>query len=912
MAAAAVHGGTPSRHDAVFASVFPPKQHTTATPEATPNIGTLASPGLPFGGFNVRDDPASLAVQFNKQWTTATRFLTLPLIFETRPRDWRPLFDQDVNTALGSIVSSLATRKQLLEWYNYEVATHFRNFVLPSLHFWDQPIAFDDAHQALTDTTTVLQRASQQYFCTTGLGAGDFGLDPDIAEFMLEAKRHFHVLILHALPRQRLQNTLTTYLYQSIKHSLVSDTRPEHCIQNDDCVCDVSVNIDVLEQLKDIGLGGALGERAFAHAVHALLQGPAVERRCFSVDWHGQTSCVERLRRWVQQRLVPALEIGVAALAGRDTMMLPTDNFIYAALTHFGRQRVAALFDYVSTWPASEGALLDIKGYLHVNGASEKAHLCASFSEQIQRRLFHAGASTTEILSVYINVIHVFRLLDSRGVLLEKVAIPIRSYLRGREDTVSTIAASFLASPEDVEAGDYDDKVCTAVTAASYESVQRYDDHGNGSDLHWQDKNWMPDPIDAGPDYKSSKSDSILAYVIGLFEPDDFVKAFSTALGLQMLRTKDRTYSAERHAIAVLEEHLEAGLLQHAEVMLKDMQDSATLNRRVNPSDEEIPPSVPPTPKELQNAIPDDGITLNSLYERFKTRVDSTQFQADLRLVANKRDDLYFPKRTRLPAERTKEIASPEGVKSKIEFETQVLSSYFWPQLRDGDFRVPQSIAKHKEKYEQAFSRISAQRRLEWRPALDMTTLTLMLEDRDVEAVDVEVWKTNVIDAFATERHDDSDIPPIEYDEDEGISVASLADALEMPEDFVQTGISYWMTKRVLYEKSTGKYAVLERLDMDVPEIEEPSQLDIEQEAGALMSQQAMLRQNASTFQIFIEQMLRNSGAKEIGGMMGITSIMKMVMPSFTYGDDEVRWLLQDMESRGDVVRKGESWAVVK
>ncbi|GIZ38279.1 hypothetical protein CKM354_000169900 [Cercospora kikuchii] len=914
MAAAVAQTGTRGRHDALFDAVFAPKQHTTATPESTPNIGTLASPGAAFGGFNLADDPATQTALFNRQWSTATRFLTLPNGLEGQPRDSRSGPSRQTEHALHYLLSAGATRKQLTQWYSYEISTHFRNFVLPHLQFWDKPVAVNEAARVLSDTVTILQDASKVYFA---VGESlDEALNLLLGQFIKQVRHDFHVLMLHSLPRQRVQKTLASYLFQCMANGIETSGQSEQCIDDDVCSCSVDLDLNALSQLEDAGLGGALGERAFAHAVHRLLQGPAVERRCFQVDWHGQTSCVQRLRTWVHDRMLPTLEKAVTTLAGKQTMRLPTQQFVSAAVNTFGRLRTSALFDYVSTWPASQGALLDIKEYLHANGASEKAYLCASFSEQIHRRLFHAGASTTEILGVYINVIHVFRLLDPRGVLLEKVAIPIRNYLRSREDTVSTIAASFLVDTRNTEPSEHDhDKICFAVA----EAVNNTQDYGNyeeagrgGNDLHWLQKNWMPDPIDAGPNWKSSKSDDIVAYIIGLFEPEDFVKAFSTALGQHLLQTKDRRYFKEISVVELLKTRLEPGMLQHAEVMLKDMQESAILNRRLNPGDQEIPPSVPPTPKELQSAIPDDGITLTSLYEHFKNRVDSTQFQATLKMVANKRDDLYYPKRTRLPAERTREMASKEQQNGKTVFETKVLSSHFWPALREGDFRVPQQIAQHKERYEQAFSRTSGQRRLEWRPALDITNIVLDFPDRSVEVEDVEVWKLTVVDAFAEERHNDSDVPPIIYDKNEGLSIARLAEALEMPEDYVQSAVSYWMNKRVLYEKSAGMYAVLDDLEMDVPSIAEPSQLDVEEDVGAIMSEQAVLRQNAPTFQTFIEQMLRNGGAKEIGGMMGITSIMKMVLPTFTYGDDEVKWLLEDMESRGDVVRKGESWAVAK
>ena len=106
------------------------------------------------------------------------------------------------------------------------------------------------------------------------------------------------------------------------------------------------------------------------------------------------------------------------------------EQFVSMSISNLGRLRTLSLFDYVKSWPASKGAILDIWEYLNAGNQYDKAHVCQSFSDEIQRRLLHAGASTSEILSIYINVIHAFKLLDSRGVLLEKVAVPIRNYLR--------------------------------------------------------------------------------------------------------------------------------------------------------------------------------------------------------------------------------------------------------------------------------------------------------------------------------------------------------------------------------------------------------------------------------------------------------------------------------------------------
>ena len=46
------------------------------------------------------------------------------------------------------------------------------------------------------------------------------------------------------------------------------------------------------------------------------------------------------------------------------------------------------------------------------------------------RRLLHPGADTKDILAQYVSIIRCLRFVDPPGVLLHKVADPIRKYLR--------------------------------------------------------------------------------------------------------------------------------------------------------------------------------------------------------------------------------------------------------------------------------------------------------------------------------------------------------------------------------------------------------------------------------------------------------------------------------------------------
>jgi len=168
-----------------------------------------------------------------------------------------------------------------------------------------------------------------------------------------------------------------------------------------------------------------------------------------------------------------------------------------------------------------------------------------------------------------------------------------------------------------------------------------------------------------------------------------------------------------------------------------------------------------------------------------------------------------------------------------------------------------------------------------------------------------------VIDAFCTDLSIPLENADQQFNDSEERTAEELAETLQMEEELVQDGLNFWLSKQVLYQRAPGVYAVRERMDMDIGAIQEQVQVK-QSEISAVKSQDALLRESAPMFSTFIANMLRNQGAKEVGGMMGITGLLKMVLPTFTYGDEEVKWLLGEMESRGEVKKQGEKWAVTQ
>jgi anaphase-promoting complex subunit 2 len=881
--------------DVQLRSVFPVKDYTIPTPDASPNLGVLASPDEPFGGFNIPQTAADEAVKTARAWSSATRYLSADHTGNSSSPQQHDI--EAFNLLLASSEQSVL----LADWYLNSVSTHFREHVLPDLSQWESPIAVSRANDLINTTAQVLGDAQESYIeplLRLSSSSRSIRFKSAIDGFRHQITRRWQSLVLYSLPRQRVMKTLGSALYQHMRTELGIYSNPEKCLKNDRCHCKINFKGFPLKLLHGVGLGGDLAQRALALATHRLLDGPAVERQCLQVDWSGQKTIVPRLKAWIEECFAPCIQGAIGALTGSQFQFNANDieRMAANAVLSLVRKRTEALFDYVKVWPASKGALLDIKEQITTGSTLEKASLCTTFIRQVQQRILHAGATTVEVLSIYVNVIHAFKLLDARGVLLDKVAGPLRSYLRSRDDTVSVIAASFLA---DIDAdgnlsGDNDDKVCVDIARAAQSSS--LEDSPSDRGLNWDDMEWIPDPIDAGSSHKYNKSEDVLSYVLGLFDQEDFIKEVTNVLAQHLLHATDPEFAKETRLVELFKSRFDPSKLQAAEVMLKDMRDSVMLQKRILPSRE---PNTVPTPRDIQAAVPDEGITLRSLHQQFEARMTQSQFLATVKLTTNRRGDLYFPKRGRLPSagrESSTEKTKPDD--PDISF--RILSSFFWPQLRTNKFALPNKFTGNLEHISDKFAHYSGQRRLEWQQALGRMSVTLELEDRTISESDIPAWRVSVINAFSSD----------EADVEATLTASQLEGQLQMDAELVTDALSYWSNKRVLYQPSPAQYAVLERLDMDAAPT---AQISAEEEAfSAVKSQDAVLRENAPMFEIFIANMLRNSGAKEVGGMMGIANMLKMVLPTFTYGEEEVLFLLGEMEARGEVARDGESWKVAK
>ncbi len=335
--------------------------------------------------------------------------------------------------------------------------------------------------------------------------------------------------------------------------------------------------IHLIQNLQSVGLAGYQAQRIFAEVMSDTLS--LYIKSTYAGQWSSPSPVVDQLRDWIENRFSRFVVEILAAMKNPNTdttheltkvTHADVERWQGMGVSKLGALRTDELFSVVVDWDESKGAIEDLKRYVTV--PSSRTHLTSTFSSVISHRLLQPGASTTEILQVYISIIRAFTALDPKGVLLDRVARPIRRYLRERDDTVTIVVGGLLADPEDEPAAG-DALLEVAFEMSKSNSLKAEDDADEG-ELDFDDMNWMPDPVDAGPEYKKSKNSDVIGSLISLFDSNDvFVKEFQNILGERLLK-KEYDFDREIRVLELLKLRFGEAPLQACEVMLRDILDS--------------------------------------------------------------------------------------------------------------------------------------------------------------------------------------------------------------------------------------------------------------------------------------------------------------------------------------------------
>ncbi|KAK5946832.1 hypothetical protein PMZ80_000976 [Knufia obscura] len=575
------------------------------------------------------------------------------------------------------------------------------------------------------------------------------------------------------------------------------------------------------------------------------------------------------------------------------------EKYQQMALGRLWALRVNELFDMIVDWDQTVAGIDDLKALISTPQARQ--YVTEKFSRALQTRLLHPGASTIEILQVYISTIRAFRRLDPRGVLLSKVSGRVRQYLRERDDTIKVVVTGLL-SDISTQPMKHVAETTDVLSELAWELQNRDSNAGRAtSNLDWNNMDWQPDPIDAAPETtgtRGNKHTDVIGSVISLFESKDvFVKELQVTLAERLLRNKE-DYDQETSVLEHLKIRFGDTALQACEVMLRDVLDSRRLDLTIRK---------------------DQGLDI------------------------------------------AKTPAKGEEPSDEPELHAKILSRLFWPSLpgsvptygdeEEKHFKPPLHILHQREQYEAGFEQLKQTRKLTWNDHLGVVSLELTFADGRTYSDEVLPYQAGVIHAFNDDAHDQdhairrasrNDLAP---QQPISKSVSELSEELGLTPALVRSACLLFVSKRVLTPTPghPDSYSVLEYLhptDAPVTAAADPKthrhtaavgpsgaaedQLDDAAAAAAAAqaqstraaelaanqaakeAEQREKRAKMVVYQQFITAMLTNQGAMPLPR---IAMMLGMVVPGgFPYGNEELRDFLNSMVREGSIEVAGNNY----
>lgn len=270
-------------------------------------------------------------------------------------------------------------------------------------------------------------------------------------------------------------------------------------------------------------------------------------------------------------------------------------------------------------------------------------------------------------------------------------------------------------------------------------------------------------------------------------------------------------------------------------------------------------------------------------------------------------------------------VAERQSISSEAakDFQVKVLSSTYWPTLRDEKFELPRPMKQQIDDYGKEFQNIKKHRQLEWMNALGRVTVQLDLEDRSISE-EVTTWQAAVIYQF-----DEDEMGRVPSAQPGTRSVADIEAATQMDEDLIRLALTFWVGKLVLLESITypDTFTILEHLsntssasnDQDhlgalssiaAAAAAAAQQAETEAAAAELKTAADLLAENAPLYTAFVVNMLTNQGHMPASRMMMMLKML--VAGGFPFEEAEFVEFLQGLAAEGRIEKAGSLWMVRK
>ena len=595
-----------ARKQKVLRSVF-----DTHLSQPTPLL-PATQPGEPFGGpaaapiafaasetasASRHEGLVSDQVQWDRAWHVVTSRIQLPSSVAVEDSFGAPLpesqdhddvFSAALNLVLdpGSKLPRASHTEDILAWHIQQVRHHFLNHVLPLLAACASQ---DGYNQVLISSVRTLEAAHRQYLYGLTLIVRGFKSESAADAAVSHFRRDLHAIIGNSWT-QGLQAALRAVLQQLISAIVCSQTQvPSSATDLDE---DGSVSgprnelLGLVDSLLKVGLAGEKFQVLFAEVMDACMQD--FIRKTYSGVWTEQdgqglalpsalpilTGCIGALCDWVENKYG---QLAVLVFNRFDMQIEYSDveSWKEIAIGRLVTLRIQELFDIVLHWPESTGGIEDLRAA--VTTPQRRLQLTDTFSVTLQKRLLHPGRSTLSILQTYIAMIRTFHALDHSKVLLDRVVHALQLYLCQRDDAIRIVVTGLLSNPRESHTEGSKTRL-VELAAILNDPAQQQRRHADEDDLDWHDMTWVPDPVDAGVNYKRPKNEDVIGTLISaLGSQDIFIKEFQAIIAERLLSSQT-SYQQELKVLGLLKRRFGDHALQNCDVMMKDITDSKRLD----------------------------------------------------------------------------------------------------------------------------------------------------------------------------------------------------------------------------------------------------------------------------------------------------------------------------------------------
>lgn len=144
---------------------------------------------------------------------------------------------------------------------------------------------------------------------------------------------------------------------------------------------------------------------------------------------------------------------------------------------------------------------------------------------------------------------------------------------------------------------------------------------------------------------------------------------------------------------------------------------------------------------------------------------------------------------------REEESRLGEEEQPPLSLSSIILSSEFWPPLKEEKLELPPLICQAMEAYTHRYEKLKAMRTLSWKPHLGSVTLDLELEDRTLNNLSVSPIHAAII---------------LHFQDKSSWTLEELSMKLGAPKELVHRKLALWQQHGVLREEAGGRYYVVE------------------------------------------------------------------------------------------------------